>query len=347
MAGGHHYCSYFDHRYLARGLAMIRSLRRFDTEAVFWVLCLSETCERALRRLQEPNVRPIAMTDFLAGDAALQAARAERSTVEFYFTCTPALVCYVLDRTGPDDVVTYVDGDLYFFDAPTPLFDALDGASVSIVAHRFPEAKRDLQRFGIYNVGWLGFRNDGNGRAAAQWWRTRCNEWCFDIVEDDRYADQKYLDRFGELFEGVVVLSQPGANLAPWNVARHRLALSGRRVLVDGEPLIFFHYQGLRELGRHLYFAAHHQYDAPLSGFMRRHIYRPYLARLSTIRDEVASLVGEDAAPPLWRGIAQGGGPFARAKARLQPLKRYLNLLLKGQVIVVRARDAETDRGNG
>ena len=90
MAGRRHYCSYFDHRYLARGLAMIRSLRRFDPDALFWVLCLNEQCEQALARLGEPNVRAIAMAEFMRGDLALEAARADRSAVEFYFTCTPS-----------------------------------------------------------------------------------------------------------------------------------------------------------------------------------------------------------------------------------------------------------------
>lgn len=332
MAGIHHYCSYFDHRYLPRGLAMIRSLRQFDPDAVFWVFCLSQECEEALTRLQEPNVRTISMEAFLEGDFELQAARKNRSTVEFYFTCTPSIIRYVLDRAGPEDIVTYVDGDLYFFSTPAPLFTPLANASVTIIPHRFPEERRELERFGIYNVGWLSFRNDARGRAVAQWWRERCNEWCYDQLEDDRYADQKYLDRFTD-FEGVAVIDHPGANVAPWNVERHRLEMAGNQILSDGEPLIFFHYQGLRELGRWIYFAAHHQYKARLTPLVRQQIYRPYLKLLSTLRTEVAGVIGTTAAP-LMRGLASGSA-LSRLRARLQPYKRYLLLTLRGQAFII------------
>ena len=36
------YCTYFDHNYLSRGLALYHSLQRHAPGARLWVLCLSE-----------------------------------------------------------------------------------------------------------------------------------------------------------------------------------------------------------------------------------------------------------------------------------------------------------------
>ena len=52
----HRYCTFFDHRYLDRGLAMIRSLRKVDPGCRISVLCLTPACERELARLAEPGV---------------------------------------------------------------------------------------------------------------------------------------------------------------------------------------------------------------------------------------------------------------------------------------------------
>lgn len=327
---------------------MIRSLRRHDFGAIVWVLCLSDQCMAALRALGEPDLRLIALSDFEAAYPVLAATKADRSLIEYYFTLTPSVVSHVLDQVQADETVTYVDGDLYFFASPAPLHEMLEGQAVTIIPHRFVAAQRHLERFGIYNVGWLGFRNDSRGRAVAHWWRDRCIEWCHDRLEGDRYADQKYLDRFQQLFEGVVPVDHPGANLAPWNVDRHVLTLENGRLLADGEPVIFFHYQGLRELGEHLYFTCHHQYRASLTRLMRRHIYRPYLLELSAIRKEVAPLIDAEIEPPLWRGAA-AGGLTAAIKAKLQRPKRYATLLLRGQTLIVfdQAAGAASKSGSG
>jgi hypothetical protein len=292
----HHYCCYFDHRYLTRALAMMRSLRRYEPDATFWALCLDRRCFELMSALNEPRVNLIELADFEAGDEALAAARRDRSLIEYYFTCTPSLILYVLQRCGAGDPVTYVDGDLYFFSDPAPLYEELGAGSVSLIPHRFPEALREKERYGKYNVGWLTFRNDQRGVAAARWWRERCNEWCFDVLEHDRFADQKYLDRFPTTFDGVVVLQHDGANVAPWNLARYELVeREGRLFVNDTALLIFFHFHGLKTVGRHAYRAAHRPYRAPFRGVVRRRLYKPYVALLALLEREVFQA---DRAPP-------------------------------------------------
>ena len=52
------YCTYFDHNYLARGLALYHSLQRHAPGARLWVLCLSEACYRTLTTLNLPALMP-------------------------------------------------------------------------------------------------------------------------------------------------------------------------------------------------------------------------------------------------------------------------------------------------
>jgi hypothetical protein len=283
------FCTYFDHWYLTRGLALARSLQRHRRGARLWVLCLTDLCFEVLRRLAPAGVRPLHLRDLEVADPALAAARRDRTVMEYYFTCTPALPLYLLEHERDLDLITYLDADLFFFEDPEPLFSELGERSVAIVPHRFPPRLRELERHGIYNVGWLTFRRDERGLTCLRWWRERCLEWCHDRVEPGRFAEQKYLDDWPQRFPGVVALRHPGANVAPWNLEAHRLTLQGERVRVDGEPLIFYHAHGLQE-GR-VPDPGLDQYGVALTPLVRDHVYGPYLRALDQERLEVDAVL--------------------------------------------------------
>ena len=67
-----------------------------------------------------------------------------------------------------------------------------------------------LEQFGRFNVGMVSFRNDVAGLACLSRWREKCIEWCYDRVEDGKFADQGYLDDWPTEHEGVVVLDMQG-----------------------------------------------------------------------------------------------------------------------------------------
>ena len=149
-----HYCTYFDHRYLPRGLAMIRSLRRYEPDATVWVLCLSSTAYDILTRKSEPGVRAVALNAFEADDAPLAVAKHDgRTQIEYYFTCTPSFIRYVLRAAPEAKYITYLDSDLWFFSDPEPIYREAKDASIIIVPHRFPPRLRHLEMYGVFNVG--------------------------------------------------------------------------------------------------------------------------------------------------------------------------------------------------
>lgn len=295
------YCTYFDHNYLSRGLALYRSLQRSAPKFRLWVLCLSDEAHNVLATLNLPDIVAVRLSDFEAADRELAATRATRSIVEYYFTCTPAWMLYVLDREPDTDWVTYLDGDLYFFQSPEAVFDELRDASIAIIPHRYAPNLEKRRSFGTYNVGWVGMRNDSDGRKVVGWWRERCIEWCYDHVDDGRYADQGYLDSFAGLSSRVVSIENIGANLAPWNIANYPIAFDGGRVVVDRTPLVFFHFQGLRSTGRWFIFNSHRVFGAPFSSATREHIYRPYVNDLLAVEQLVNPVLNLTEAKPQTR----------------------------------------------
>jgi hypothetical protein len=272
-----HYCTYFDSNYLSRGLALHDSLRACAGEFQLTVLCMDDAAEAALRTRALPGVQLLPVARLVEKYPALAAARSGRSKLEFYFTCTSWLMRHLLPQLPAGELLTYLDADLYFFASPQAVYDEIGPASVAITPHRFPPSLVHLERYGRFNVGWVSFRHDPTGLACAADWADQCAAWCFNQLEPERYADQKYLDAWEVRFPGTVSLSHPGVNAAPWNIKDCVLTAGPA---INGRPLIFYHFHALVHLGRQLYDASLHKYDATLSAGLREHVYLPYLRQL-------------------------------------------------------------------
>lgn len=290
-----YFCTYFDANYLSRGLALHESLSRHAGAFEIVVLCMDDTTESALRARNLPHVRALGLGELIAAHSTLAAARMDRSKIEFYFTCTPWLMRHLLPALPTGEMLTYLDADLYFFGTPEAVYEEIGPASIAITPHRFPTSLAHLERYGRYNVGWVSLRHDPTGLACAADWADQCASWCFNRLEDDRYADQKYLDAWDRKFPGVVSLRHPGVNVAPWNVLSSDITRTATGVAVNGASLIFYHFHSLLHLGRQLYDPGLHKYNAELSPTLRESVYLPYLQRLLALDNE--SIIDPDLVP--------------------------------------------------
>lgn len=276
----YYFCTYFDQHYLPRGLALHASLMQHVAHFRLFILCLDRQCYRQLQARKLANVELILLDQLERADSALAESKHNRSRIEYYFTCTPAFTLYVFEQFPEVDLLTYVDADMYFFNDPAPAFREIGAASVAITSHRYAPQTRDLYEYGEYNVGWLSFRRDTNGLACLRWYRERCIEWCYDRLEDGRYADQKYLEDMPALFSGVVVLNHPGVNTAPWNLANYHFHRKRNRVFVDDMPLIIFHFHGFKQKLSWLFDTHTARYQTWPSPVVRKHVYGVYLETL-------------------------------------------------------------------
>jgi hypothetical protein len=313
----HVYCTYFDHNYLSRGLALYHSLQRHAPGSRLWVLCLSEACYGTLVALDLPNLLPRRLADFEAADPEVAATRPSRSLIEYYFTCSPPWMLYVLENEPDAEWITYLDSDLFFFSSPEPIYQELQDAAVAIIPHRYPAKLAKLYKFGIYNVGWVGVRNDPDGIAVIKWWREECIEWCYDYVDDRRFADQGYLDAFLSRCARVKVIGNIGANLAPWNIENYRIECRCGQIWInESHSLVFFHFQGLRKGLLWFIFNSHRIFDAPFSGDVRNHIYKPYVDELLKIEKAINSVVQVSDAKPHRRSAIVGVRQYLKRKVR-------------------------------
>lgn len=254
MAGSAiHICTYFDVNYLSRGLTLYRSIRRSQPDATVWVLCLDEPTHEILAGLDLPASVLVKLPDVERRYPELLSVKGERRVIEYYFTLSPHWPSYVLEALPPQDRLVYADADIRLFSSLDPVFNEMGSSSVGIVDHRFSAQHANREVFGRFNVGTLFLRNDDNAAACLGWWRERCIEWCYDRLEGEKYADQKYLDEWPDRFEGVHIVTHPGIGVAPWNWMIGQFNLSAKPPLISGRPLITYHFHGLQLYGWSLF----------------------------------------------------------------------------------------------
>ena len=173
-----HFCTYFDHNYISKGIALYISLIDHCNEFTLWVLPLSEKCFDIMRHYNLKNISLISLQDLEKVDPELLKAKNNRSLIEYYYTLTPSLPLFILNKNKNIDLITHLDSDLYFFSSVEPIFEEIKNSSIAIMEHRFTNESLHLKN-GVYNVSWISYRRDSNGMKCLEWYRDRCNEWCY------------------------------------------------------------------------------------------------------------------------------------------------------------------------
>jgi hypothetical protein len=282
----YHFATLFDANYLSRGLTLYRSLQRHSSTAfTLYVLALDEDVISFFAKEKYDNIVVIALDDIEKAYTGLAVAKLNRSKVEYFFTLSPFLPLYILNNYPEVDRVTSMDADLYFFDDPGLILETYNDASVLITPHDFSEELQALNVYGNYNVSFQSFKRDPTGLNCLEQWCTKCLEWCGDHYDEknDRFADQKYLDRWQSDFKNVAVIEMPGAGRAIWNLKRYIYTLRGQKVYVNNEPLIYFHFHHLRIFNRLFAISGFELYEIGMIGKQLKAIYHPYLKELSRI----------------------------------------------------------------
>lgn len=292
MRNKYYFATYFDKNYLGRALALLNSLFRCNIDFHLYVLCMDNDSAATLRSLDLGAVTVFQISSLESYDPLLLPTKTMRSRIEYYYTCGPSFLRYVLDHAPEIDMLTYLDSDLYFFTNPDAIFQELCDSSVAITAHRFPPRQKHFERFGRFNVGWITFRRNADGMKCLNWWADRCLDWCYDRVEGNRFADQKYLDEFEERFRSVHVIQHKGANVAPWNIDTYPLAERDGCVWVADQPLVFFHFHGFKMVNDWLFDTNCGSYGAHPSRIVRTKIFGQYIRELRSIQESADSFRG-------------------------------------------------------
>lgn len=235
------FCTLFDSYYLLKGLGLYLSLEKVTDDFHLYVMAFDKGSYEKLLSFGFSHMTVELLDDFETPE--LLEAKKNRTKAEYCWTCGPSVIYHFLTKYNLDEL-TYLDSDLFFLDDPHIIQDEVSNSSVVITEQNISEEA--AERYGRYCVQYMTFKNNEDGIGALSWWRDKCLEWCYQIMEPTRYADQKYIDEFPKRWKSVCVLKNMGAGIAPWNM--HRYQYKENSLVYQGHeyPIVFYHMHGVK-----------------------------------------------------------------------------------------------------
>lgn len=272
------FCTIFDSGYYAKGLALYYSLEKY-CEFQLYIFTPDKECYELLKHKNLSKAVIINLSEI--EDDELKKIKELRDVAEYFWTIKASCIRFLFQKYNLD-LVSYLDADIFFYSSPAPIFNEMGNNSVLITPHNFSPQYRNEIKNGIFNAGFISFRNDESGNRLLNWWDGKCRDWCFRKKEDGKFGDQMYLNDLSE-YEFVHILKHKGT-LANWNVQQFDFDISDGKIqgITDKNSrfdVIFFHFHYLKfldskevELGRK--YISSEVYDI---------FYKPYIKYLLTL----------------------------------------------------------------
>ncbi|MBQ9206494.1 MAG: hypothetical protein IJ158_07250 [Treponema sp.] len=273
----------FDKNYMSRGLVLYNSLTE-HCKAGFclYVLAMDDVVATYLSSLNYSNLKVITVAGMNSMYPVLERLEKERTRGEFSWTLSSFSIQYALKKFNLDSC-TYIDSDICFYNDPQILLDELGEKSVLITEHNYTPEYDQSATSGKFCVQFMYFKNNGDGNNVLEYWRSKCEEWCYARMEDGKFGDQKYLDDWESRFEGIVYNCRNiGCGVAPWNVQKYEVTSEKETLFVTEritkikKPIVFFHYHALAEVGERKWCLSHYR----LTQAEKDLLYKPYIRKL-------------------------------------------------------------------
>lgn len=275
------YGTFANRNFLPQLLALITSFHEQTKESHLAIFALDDQTYNVIKELGFDRVDLLRLQDLEKFHPNLLIAKTNRMQSEYFFTITSAIPSYLIENYPLCNFAVYLDADLFFFADPDDILKSVESRiNVVMTPHNFAKRDSRLLVYGEFNTGFIAFRINTPSNYVARWWLQSCMTWCKDKVEDGKFADQKYLESFPAIIDGVLKSNQFGLNLGPWGLNNiTTISNCDGKWEVNDKSLYAFHFSGTK-WNRWGVILGAWPYKHRISKTLFAAIYRPYLIEL-------------------------------------------------------------------
>lgn len=171
---------------------------------------------------------------------------------EFEISCLAKYVglMHVLSNSQSADFCVFSDCDILFLADTEHAIEDIAGKAMLLTPHQLgpstDSAEHEYLLHGWINAGFITVNRDNQATMKIlQWLVSRISRRGFFAPELGLSCDQTWVSLIPNLFsDHVVVCHRVGYNVAYWNLHERLIEGAGQEILVNGEPLVFFHFSG-------------------------------------------------------------------------------------------------------
>lgn len=181
-------------------------------------------------------------------DKRIQGMTGRYNPFELSAALKPFFADHIFSHFKDIDRLIYLDGDTRVFGT----FKKVTDAAICISPHRTENLNYlpgfdnfsviSLLRYGVYNTGYFELIRNPVSMTFLNWWQSLMENHAYDRPEENLFTDQLWLSAVPSFFDDYFINKNPGYNAAFWNLLERAVTKNNDQWLVNGQPLVFFHF---------------------------------------------------------------------------------------------------------
>lgn len=235
--------------YMAFALTVLQSVRKQHPEFSLFICLVDEEDNITFPDMNDFHVirvRDMGLPDFID-------MRIRYDVMELNTAVKPFFIDFIYSQTNADKVI-YFDPDLFLYRPLHEVIGALNSGHSAVLTPHINQPIEDdgcspcdhsMLQAGVFNLGFIATRRTDETRRFIKWWARQLQTAAISDIRNNLFTDQRWCDLAPCFLPALKVLHHPGHNVAYWNLDQRNVErLPDHSVIVNGEPLVFFHFSG-------------------------------------------------------------------------------------------------------
>lgn len=168
-------------------------------------------------------------------------------------TCVkPFYIEYLISKFKDLEFLFFFDPDIYIFNKLEIIENEFgNNCSILLTPHILKPISIDNKyplenlflNYGIFNLGFIGFKDPSKSISLINWWKERTYKMGFNRPDKGLFVDQIWFNLAIIFFDNIKISKNPGFNVAPWNIHERDIQIvQGKYIINKTYKLVFYHF---------------------------------------------------------------------------------------------------------